>query len=349
MRRLSNREVVAAGCHLDFHLNAMKPAQDARPTNKPPAAALRDLIVTYFNEDEVRSLAFDLGLDYESLSGTGKIGKSGALIQQAARNSKVIDLVQQCRSLRPEANWNDVGVAVATNPQQFLFVPDDQPLINTSPQRALRLGIMAGVILALVLVCGFSGGLAAGQVVAVTLRPVQPDQESLKHVNFEVGRIKFTPQSVRSNFSDVATGLTNGSLLTNTSVGVTLNETQTTTLIDNVVQASASAPMREPHVHLLGNGQVSLSFLLPGLGNQRVALAYTMQASGGRLILKAESGWLNVVNIPGTTFGWVPLPTSVTGLVTSWVQAQLDAKTHGLAFTQVAVSPGSISIDAKTR
>ena len=170
------------------------------PDSKPPAAALRDLIVTYFNEDEVRGLAFDLGLDYESLSGTSKVGKSGALVQQAARNGKIIDLVQQCRTLRPEANWNDVGVAAATNAQQFLFVPDDQPLINASPDRALRLGMIAGVVLALVLVCGFGGGLAAGQVVAVTLKPVQPDPHSLENVRFEVGSTKFTPQLAGHTF-----------------------------------------------------------------------------------------------------------------------------------------------------
>ena len=76
----------------------MRPAKTA---DKPPAAQLRDLIVTFFNEDEVRALAYDLGLDYESLSGTSKIGKSGALIQQAARTDKLVDLVNACRTNGP--------------------------------------------------------------------------------------------------------------------------------------------------------------------------------------------------------------------------------------------------------
>lgn len=320
-----------------------------KPSNKPPAAALRDQIVTYFNEDEVRALAFDLGLEYESLSGTSKVGKSGSLIQQAARNSKIVDLIEACRTQRPDANWNDVGVAAATNPQQFLFVPDDQPLINASPDRALRLGAIAGIIATLLLVCGFGGGLAAGQVVNVTLNPIQPDPSSLETVKFRIGSQDLTPNSIGATFEDVIEAITTGSVRPGVDVAMELNDVQATTVVDQAVTASPDSPIREPHVRFLSNGEVTVNFRASTFGNRRVALSYTMRTEGGRLILSPRSGWFNVVDIPGTTIGWLPLPGAVQEEATRWGQAQLDRATRWLSFTDVQATTDQLRVSARTR
>ncbi len=324
----------------------MRPGKTSPPS---PAATLRDQIVTYFNEDEVRGLAFDMGLEYESLSGSSKVGRSGALIQQVARNGKIVDLVELCRKNRPEVDWNDVGVAAATNAQQFLFVPDNQPLINAAPDRALKLGAALGAIMVALLVCGFGGGLIAGQVVSVTLNPVQPDRRSLENVNFEVANNAFTPQDSGLSFAEVMNRILSGRLTTNTPVDIAIDNVQATTIAESVVASTANAPIDEPHVRFLGNGDISVNFRAKASGNRRVALAYTVRAEGGRLILTPKSGWLNVVEIPGTSFGWVPLPGAVTDVTTQWAQAQLDRVTRSLAFTNADVSTDLMRVSARAR
>jgi len=324
----------------------MRPGKTSPPS---PAAALRDLIVTYFNEDEVRGLAFDIGLEYESLSGTSKVGRSGALVQQVARNGKIVDLVELCRKNRPEVDWNDVGVAAATNAQQFLFVPDNQPLLNAAPDRALKLGAALGAIMVALLVCGFGGGLIAGQVVSVTLNPVQPNRSSLESVNFEVANDSFTPQDAGLPFAEVMSRIFSGRLPANTPVEISLDNVQATTVADDAVLATADAPINEPHVRFLDNGDISVNFRAGVAGNRRVALAYTVRAEGGSLILTPKSGWLNVVEIPGTSFGWVPLPSAVTDVTTLWAQAQLDRAARWLAFTDVAVSDDLMRVSARAK
>ncbi len=321
----------------------------AKPATQLPAAILRDLIVTYFNEDEVRGLAFDLGIDYETLSGTSKIGRSGGLVQQAARNGKIVDLVELCRKSRPEANWNDVGVAAATNPQQFLFVPDNQPLLNAAPDRALKLGAALGIIATLLLGCGFGGGLLAGQVVSVTINPVQSNQNSLEQVEFEIGGNTVKPSTAGLSFQEIANGIATGGLPTGTPVVMTVDNVQATTLAEAAANASADAPINDPHIRFVENGIITVNFRAEALGGRRVALEYTVRAERGQLFLTPKSGWFNVVEIPGTTFGWVPLPGAVTDVATQWAQAQLDRTARWLWFEQVEVTTDMLRVSARAR
>ena len=196
-----------------------------------PAGQLRQQLVAYFSAEELQAIAFDLGIDWETLSGDTKITKAGDLIQHAARNDKIVDLVNACRQARPNADWNDAGIAAASNPKQFLFVPDDKPLVNASPDRALKLGVVLGVVMVLLLGCGFGGGLVAGQVVSVTLKPVQPDLSSLGSIQFEFGGQAFTPQSAGISAGQAFGAI--GRLPPGTDVGIGMDNVQATTIAVN--------------------------------------------------------------------------------------------------------------------
>ena len=54
--------------------------------------ALRDILVTYFNDGELRDLCFDLGIDYENLGGEGKAGKARELVAYCVRHNRLTDL-----------------------------------------------------------------------------------------------------------------------------------------------------------------------------------------------------------------------------------------------------------------
>lgn len=312
-----------------------------------PAGQLRQQLVTYFNAEELQAMAFDLGIDWETLSGDTKITKSGELIEQAARNDKIVDLVNACRAARPNVDWNAAGIAAAANPKQFLFVPSDQPIVNTTPDRALKLGVALGMVMVLLVGCGFGGGLIASQVVSVTLRPVQPDPSSLNDIQFEVGNKQFTPSSAGVTPMQAFNAI--GRLPAGTDVGVWLDNVQATTLADELVKASSDAPVTEPHIRFLSDGKVTVNFRVDALNDRRVALAYTVHTEGGRLILTPVSANVNAVEVPNSTFGWVPLPSAAVNGATDWAQAQLDAVARNFWFTNVEVSENQIQVEGTTR
>jgi hypothetical protein len=88
-----------------------EPTQTAFATQKsaPPSRnivlALRDNLDTYFSVGELKSLCFDLGIDYENLSGSSKSGKVLELIQMVQRHGRLSELVDLVRQERPHASW----------------------------------------------------------------------------------------------------------------------------------------------------------------------------------------------------------------------------------------------------
>lgn len=66
---------------------------------------LRSLISDSFNESELKDLCFELGLDYETISGDEKLSKIRELIMQMNRVGRVEELVQTCADKRPHLSW----------------------------------------------------------------------------------------------------------------------------------------------------------------------------------------------------------------------------------------------------
>lgn len=72
---------------------------------------LRQLLTAYFNESELRTLAFDLGLDYELLPGATRGDKARELVAHLWRTDRLGELIYMGREARPNADWPD-GTAV---------------------------------------------------------------------------------------------------------------------------------------------------------------------------------------------------------------------------------------------
>jgi len=83
---------------------ARPPKTKATPT-ETYRASLRKNLVEWFNDSELRDLCFDLGVDYESLSGDNKADKARELVAYCERRQIVPDLVAKCKELRPKASW----------------------------------------------------------------------------------------------------------------------------------------------------------------------------------------------------------------------------------------------------
>ena len=64
-------------------------------------AQLRRNVVEYFNDNELRNLCFDLGINYDALPGSGTDAKARELVALCLRQGKLADLLTQCALERP--------------------------------------------------------------------------------------------------------------------------------------------------------------------------------------------------------------------------------------------------------
>ena len=102
-----------------------------------PLIQLRQLLVTHFDEGELRTLCFDLDVDCDSLPGEGKANKARELVSYLQRRNQILDLVQTGRRLRPNAPWPDMSEAASIVARQVCRVP--QTLIEKHGQNIVLL------------------------------------------------------------------------------------------------------------------------------------------------------------------------------------------------------------------
>ena len=69
-------------------------------------AQLRKNLISYFDEEELRTLCSDLGVDYDSLRGEGKAAKARELVTYCERRGCIPKLLRKCIELRPNASWS---------------------------------------------------------------------------------------------------------------------------------------------------------------------------------------------------------------------------------------------------
>jgi hypothetical protein len=67
--------------------------------------ALRETLATRFSDGELRTLCFDLGIDYDDLPGQGKGDKARELVAHCGRRHKLLELVSVGRAKRPDISW----------------------------------------------------------------------------------------------------------------------------------------------------------------------------------------------------------------------------------------------------
>lgn len=304
--------------------------------------------MTSFSLDEIRTLCFDLGIDFETLSGDDKSSKIVELIQFCGRSGRAAELVDQCRKARPGDAWNAIGIEAANNPGAFSFVPVDtaKPLLNTSPDRAAKIGFAAGALALTLFVCGFGGGVVAGNLVDVTINPVQPDPSKLERAVIAVGGRKVSAQSVGIRHVDLLRQAISGRLPSGTPVEVTYDNVEMTTLLDEVVRSSPGVPISDVHARFLASKEGVLNFKL---GGSRVVIAYTASTRGRRLIIEPTRAVVQIVESPHSRFGWVPVPVTFARTFTDWAQSQLDALTSNVSFERVNIGEDRVTVRMVTR
>ena len=69
---------------------------------------LHQLLGQRFDEEELRDLCFDLGVDYDDLRGEGKASKARELVSHLDRRGRLADLASAGKQMRPDIAWDNI-------------------------------------------------------------------------------------------------------------------------------------------------------------------------------------------------------------------------------------------------
>ncbi len=89
---------------------------------------LRDLIGEHFNENELETLCFDIGVDYEDISADSHNLSVQNLVSYCYRHNLVEELIAVCKKSRPRVEW---GKLLADEDQEDPYLPQNQALVQT--------------------------------------------------------------------------------------------------------------------------------------------------------------------------------------------------------------------------
>ena len=89
---------------------------------------LRQLLTECFDEEDLRTLCFDLRVDYDSLRGEGKAARARELVLYLEKRGRIPELVQTCFEMRPSVSWRSPSSISSEVPNSFQPVSQDSLL-----------------------------------------------------------------------------------------------------------------------------------------------------------------------------------------------------------------------------
>jgi hypothetical protein len=104
-------------------------------------AVLRQTIIEYFSDSDLRNACFDLGIDYEVLPGQSKADKVRELILFFRNRGRIPHLVQYCIQQRPTLSWTRFisGAQINFDVQKMVdMMQQTLPPGDSSPQNLLE-------------------------------------------------------------------------------------------------------------------------------------------------------------------------------------------------------------------
>lgn len=88
----------------------------AIPSSGLDLVHIRTQLVQHFNLDEVQTLCFDLGIQYDNLAGDTLNSKARELVKYCYRHDLLPSLIRQCQSVHVDVQWVKAVDRYDTNP-----------------------------------------------------------------------------------------------------------------------------------------------------------------------------------------------------------------------------------------
>ena len=304
------------------------------PIALSPAAQLRANLAEDFSSEDLQLLCYDLQVDYDDLAGDSKATKIVCLLENLGRSGRIVQLIDRCAQLRPGRSWAELHSAATSNPA--LFKPEElvyatvksNSILNLPADRALRLGFGLGIVVVIVLLCGFSGGLLAGKFVNITLDPVPSNPAVGQAAREELGVLDSFPSGTRAQV---------------------VYDNEKATSLGQELLTKPDSPIGEVHVQFLDGEEISLNMTVKALGNRRVVMGMKAHAVNGRLVLEPKAVAIDVLGLKRTTFGWIAIPTGFIAPVTNWLQQRLDEAARKYWFNDIQVRSNWMMVDLTRR
>jgi hypothetical protein len=114
---------------------------------------LREAIMLRFSESEIQDLCYDLGVEYESLSGDNKNDTVRELIEHFERLVELPKLIKYCSEKRPNVPWDEIAAAVREEKVSKRFKLSQIGLSNPSNRelKPLTIGVVVAVVLVVII------------------------------------------------------------------------------------------------------------------------------------------------------------------------------------------------------
>ena len=87
-----------------------EPVTALPPEGEPSGKFLHNELADAFNKDELVELCYEIGIDYEQLSGENVKRKAVELVQYCKRHKKINTLIEHCERKRPSRDWNSLQI-----------------------------------------------------------------------------------------------------------------------------------------------------------------------------------------------------------------------------------------------
>ena len=113
---------------------------------------LYKLISEVFDEEELRTLCFDMAVDYDTLRAEGKAGKARELVLHLSRRARVSELVNNVRNQRPEISLPNLLQHTISNQ---LLLEKVKPQVDTA---SFVIADMTNMDLNTLLIIGYAWG-----------------------------------------------------------------------------------------------------------------------------------------------------------------------------------------------
>jgi len=95
--------------------------------------SLRQILEQNFNLDDLNTICFDLGIDFEILGGDGKSAKAKAVIEHCENNGKIEELKTKIQEMRPRVDFPVGGWEV--KPSIQFVSPSVDDLFNLATEK----------------------------------------------------------------------------------------------------------------------------------------------------------------------------------------------------------------------
>ena len=119
---------------------AITDAQPVRVISDTRRSRLLQNLVEYFDEEDLRTLCFDMELDYDNLPAQGKAGKARELVLHLDRLKRTDEFIEWCQKTRPNVAWEN---APETARSVFTMSPAVAPEQSQETQESRQVAAIA--------------------------------------------------------------------------------------------------------------------------------------------------------------------------------------------------------------